>query len=199
MQVSCSYFTTVGYEDNYVIMIVVAKRSSTSIKVANHMSSWKRIAVVGTMTLGLATGCSSGGGDEKNIATASPTVSSVVTAPFDATVSLSDFSATCREVACWLPTQWAPKLVQGETVSLRDKWPMDGMTVHIVCQTTGEMYRDQTGQETDAWYGILVPSDKLEPLRPGEGPKALPKNDGWIGYVGAAWIKGGFDKQAPAC
>ncbi len=133
------------------------------------------------------------------MASASPTSSSTVTAPFDAIVSLSDFSATCREVVCWLPTQFQPALVKGETVSLRDKWPMDGMTVRVVCETTGESYSDQTGQSTNAWYGIEVPTDKLEPLKPGTGPKALPKDDGWIGYVGAAWIKGGSSKQAPAC
>jgi hypothetical protein len=153
------------------------------------------IAVV----LALVTGCGSSDGSGRNAASAGLASSSTVTAPFDATVSLSDFSATCREVVCWLPTQWEPKLIKGETVSLRDKWPMDGMTVRVVCETTGETYRDQTGHDTDAWYGILVPSDKLEPLVHGVGPKALPKSDGYVGYVGAAWIKGGSDKQAPAC
>lgn len=129
------------------------------------MISWKRTAVAAVVVVGLVTGCSSSGGGGRNAASTSPTPSNTVAAPFDATVSLSDFSATCREVACWLPTQWEPKLVKGETVSLRDKWPMDGMPVRVVCETTGETYRDQTGQDTDAWYGILVPSDKLQPLR----------------------------------
>lgn len=163
------------------------------------MISWKRTAVAAVVVVGLVTGCSSSGGGGRNAASTSPTPSNTVAAPFDATVSLSDFSATCREVACWLPTQWEPKLVKGETVSLRDKWPMDGMSVRVVCETTGETYRDQTGQDTDAWYGILVPSDKLQPLSPGTGPKALPKSDGYVGYVGAAWIKGGSGKRAPAC
>jgi hypothetical protein len=126
-------------------------------------------------------------------------VSSPVVEPFEATVSISDISPTCREVICWLPTQWEPKLVKGETVGLRDKWPMDGMTVLVLCETGGETYRDQTGQESNAWYGILVPTDKLEPLKPGESPKSLPVDDGWIGYVGAAWITGGHGKQAPYC
>lgn len=163
------------------------------------MHSSKRGLLVAAMVLSLTVACSSNNGDNGSTTSANSTPSSVATAPFDATVSLSDFSATCREAVCWLPTQWAPKLVPGETVSLRNKWPMDGMTIRVVCETTGETYRDQTGQETDAWYGIVVPSDKLEPLKPGTGPKALPKGDGWIGYVGAAWIKGGSGKQAPAC
>jgi hypothetical protein len=145
------------------------------------------------------TGCSSGDGDGNREATsARPTSLSVVTAPFDATISLSDFSATCREVTCWLPTQFEPRLVKGETVSLRDKWPMDGMAVRVVCATTGETYNDQTGQSTNAWYGIAVPADKLEPGASIHARKA-PDDNGWIGFVGVAWINGGAGKQAPAC
>lgn len=160
------------------------------------MSAWKRGTLVIAVALCCVTGCSSGGSSAGVSVSTTPRPA---VAPFTATVALTDFSATCSKVVCWLPTQWAPKLVDGETVSLRDKWPMDGMTVLVVCQTTGETYRDQLGQNTDAWYGILVPTDKLEPLKPGTGPRSLPINDGYIGYVGAAWIKTQPGEQAPSC
>lgn len=158
----------------------------------------KRVWLSALVLLGLLAGCSSTSGPVQETPSTSAT-SSTVAAPFHATVDLSNFDATCHEVACWLPTQWAPKLVPGETVSLRNQWPMDGTVVLVVCQTNGETYRDQYGNPTDAWYGILVPADKLEPLKPGVGPQSLPKDGGYIGYVGAAWIRGGSGKQAPAC
>ncbi len=161
------------------------------------MSSWNRTLVGVAIILVFVAGCGSEG--VQTTEGTSTTSVTPTTAPFEGTVFLKDFSALCSEGQCWLPTQWTPKLVAGETVSLRDQWPMDGMQVEVVCQTTGESYRDQTGQSRDDWYGIKVPNDKLEPLSPGNGPKALPKDDGWIGYVGAAWIKHGTDKRAPAC
>ena len=166
------------------------------------MKPWKRVLLAaGTAGVLAAMGCtsSSGGSDAQGAGQTSTAASRPAVKPFEAKVSLGDFSPTCREVVCWLPTQWEPKLVKGETVSLRDKWPMDGMTVQVLCETNGEIYRDQAGQETDAWYGVLVPTDKLEPLKPGTGPKSLPVDGGYIGYVGAAWVDGGRGKQTPRC
>ena len=160
------------------------------------MNPLKRAAIAGAIVLAAVTGCGSGSGDNS----AQNTPSSPQAAPFAAAVALSDFSATCREVACWLPTQFAAKLVKGETVSLRDEWPMDGTTVQVVCETTGQAYNDQTGQSTTAWYGIVVPAAKLEPSAVSRASKVPNggENDR-LGYVGAAWIKGGAGKQAPAC
>lgn len=165
------------------------------------MNPWKRAALAVGTVLVLATGCASpnSGDNEQGAGETGATAPAPVIKPFEAKVSISDISPTCREVVCWLPTQWEPKLVKGETVGLRDKWPMDGMTVLVLCETGGQTYRDQTGQESSAWYGILVPTDKLEPLKAGTGPKSLPVDGGYIGYVGAAWITGGHDKQAPYC
>lgn len=165
------------------------------------MMPWKRAFVAAGAVLALATGCASpsGGGETQGAGQTSAAAPAPVIQPFEAKVSISDISPTCREVVCWLPTQWQPKLVKDETVGLRDKWPMDGMTVLVLCETGGQTYRDQTGQESNAWYGILVPTDKLEPLKPSAGPKSLPVDGGYIGYVGAAWINGGHGKQAPYC
>lgn len=147
----------------------------------------------------LVTGCGTETEQAGQTASTSPTTSVSIVTSFEGMVSLKNFSTLCSEQKCWLPTQFEPKLVEGETVSLRDQWPMDGMKVEVVCQTIGQTYRDQTGQSRDDWYGINVPVDKLEPLKPGSSPKTLPKSDGRIGYVGAAWIQGGAGKQATAC
>jgi hypothetical protein len=169
------------------------------------MKPWKRLTLVASAALVLA-GCAGPGGDgtaqdagqSSQVSASSP--AAPVIEPFEATVELKDFSAICREEACWLPTQFQPARAKGETVSLRDKWPMDGMKVLVLCEGGGESYQDQVGQETTAWYGILVPADKLEP-KPGtdKQPQKAVGRDGWIGYVGAAWINGGHDKQAPYC
>jgi len=163
------------------------------------MKPWQRAVLAAVVVVTAATGCSGSSDDGAQHANPSDATSVAAAQPFEATVSISDISPTCREVTCWLPTQWEPKLVKGETVGLRDKWPMDGMTVLVLCETDGESYRDQTGQESNSWYGILVPTDKLEPLKAGTGPKTLPVDGGQIGYVGAAWIDGGHGKQAPDC
>ena len=164
--------------------------------------TWKQVFLAVGAVMALASGCASPGGNgaggSSPAGVAPPSLP--VIAPFEATVALSDFSATCREVACWLPTQFQPARVKGETVSLRDAWPMDGMKVLVLCEGGGEAYQDQTGQETTAWYGILVPPDKLEP-KPGttKRPQKVEGRDGYIGYVGAAWLNGGHGKQAPYC
>jgi hypothetical protein len=120
------------------------------------------------------------------------------TRPFDATVSLSDFSPTCAKVKCWLPTQFTPALAKGKTVSLRDKWPMDGDAVLVLCVTKGQTYQDQTGQPVNDWYGILVPPRKLEPG--GEkATKAAAPYKGRVGFVGVSNVTGGEGKQPPAC
>ena len=170
------------------------------------MKPWKRALAAVGIVAALVSGCGSpqGNGATPDASQASPVSTAAaagpVIAPFEATVELSDFSATCREVTCWLPTQFQPARAVGETVSLRDAWPMDGMKVLVLCEGGGESYQDQTGQKTSAWYGILVPSDKLEP-EPGtdKQPQKAEGRDGYVGYVGAAWLNGGRDKQAPYC
>lgn len=109
--------------------------------------------------------------------------------PFEGRVAITDFSETCQQVTCWLPTQFEPKLAARQSVSLYDQWPMDGDIVRVVCQTKGDPYRDTTGTEVRQWYGIFVPADKVVPQAlDGEYPEARPIQDGYLGYVGVSWI-----------
>ena len=120
----------------------------------------------------------------------------VPTTPFTATVDLGRFMG-CDTQTCWLPTQFSPKLVERESVSHIEQWPMDGDTVEVLCQTKGERFNDPLGQPVTKWYGIYVPGDKLGPgaeKRADEAPSG-----GHIGYVGASWLDVPMNATAPAC
>lgn len=116
-------------------------------------------------------------------------------APFEAVVKLDDLP-DCAKVTCWLPTQFGPAVVDGETVSLRDKWPMEGTKVRVLCKTGGASYRNAAGQSIWDYYGILVPNDQVEP---GSKQRAIKVADGYLGHVGISWLSGGEGKQAPDC
>lgn len=125
-------------------------------------------------------------------------------APFQANIDLSSFGGDCQKVKCWLPTQFRPKLVKGESVSLKETpkrhgWPMDGDAVWVVCVAKGGSYHNGSGQSVNDWYGIRVPSNKMAD---GAWQHALTTSPGkaqFVGFVGASWIKGGEGKQAPPC
>jgi hypothetical protein len=120
--------------------------------------------------------------------------------PFKALVDLKGFGATCDEPdtnpkeRCWLPTQFEPKLRAGETVTLRDKWPLHGHSVDVVCEVLqGEEYSDGKGNLHYEWYGILVPKGKAEPnpvprtsTNRGRMPTSI---DGkYLVFVPASWL-----------
>lgn len=114
---------------------------------------------------------------------------------FQTTVELADAGPDCdADPKCWLPTQFQPSLVGGESVSLFNEWPTKGDEVTVICETTGEQLVDYAGRESDKWYGILVPDDKLSET----GSKAHPAKDGYLGYVSALWLAK-KDTTAPEC
>lgn len=137
----------------------------------------------------LLAGCGTSSGDD------TPSPKSPSTAEFDTKVSLGDLGAACQTACDWLPTQIGPSLVKGESVSLTEQWPKNGDAVHVVCQTTGESFRDELGVSTDKWYGIVVPPDKVNP---GAEKKVKRLASGYLAYVGAAWLTD-TDKVAPRC
>ncbi len=110
--------------------------------------------------------------------------------PGNATVVLKDFDPACdADPDCWLPTQYMPKLVSGQTVSLWDEWPAKGDRITVLCQTTGQSFTDGNGYVYNTWYRILVPSDKAVPeTHDGQGPEAEPIDGGFAAYVGAKWL-----------
>jgi hypothetical protein len=113
-----------------------------------------------------------------------------------------------------LPTQFGPKLVEHESVSLEEKatpegkvlsagWPNDGDEVEVLCiakDVDGGEYQNLNGQTIKDWYGIRVAQVDIE-------PKALtdprlhkaPDGNGYLGFVGISWLTGGEGKQAPPC
>ena len=114
---------------------------------------------------------------------------------FETTVELKKAGADCDlDPNCWLPTQFQPSLVAGESVSLFNKWPLKGDTVKVVCETTGETLQDSNYKQSDRWFGILVPEEKLDSA----DTKATRIEGGYLGYVSALWLA---DKgtTAPDC
>lgn len=106
----------------------------------------------------------------------------------DGTVTVADFSPTCQHVICWLPVQFGPQLVQGESVSKVETWPMDKQRVHIICATKGERFRDQNGSWVDDWFQITVPSNEVSPAVLHD-PRLLRIQKDFAGFVGAPWVE----------
>lgn len=153
------------------------------------MHSFVRSAFVLTAAAVLLTACSEN------------TAPIPVTIAFELPVTLEYAGADCDvDDDCWLPTQFQPHLVDDQSVSLFGQWPAKGDVVGIICQTTGQLIQDYNGKNTDKWYGILVPTDKLvtEPPAAQTDAKALRVEGGAIGYVSALWLAD-TDATAPPC
>jgi hypothetical protein len=120
---------------------------------------------------------------------------STTKAEFKTTVELKKASPDCDvDPRCWLPTQFQPSLVKGESVSLFNEWPAKGDQVKVICETTGEKLVDYTGRGSRKWYGILIPTDKVSATN----TKAHPVKGGYLGYVSALWLAN-KQSSAPAC
>ncbi len=114
------------------------------------------------------------GAPERSIASSPPLL--------EATVHIADFEPTWG----WLPTQFAPKLVEHESVSLVDVWPMEGDRVIVLCATEGEEFIDKNAHYTNDWYGIFVPADKIDPAAIGRAERVP---GGYRAYVGRPWLQ----------
>jgi hypothetical protein len=118
----------------------------------------------------------------------------------EATVNLKGYGADCDEPEtkpeerCWLPTQFDPQIRPGETVTLRNAWPMHGDTVEVACEVAqGEAYNDGQGKSHRRWFGLLAPKDKADPAPvPGTSPNLgrMPTSiDGkFLVFVQASWV-----------
>lgn len=114
---------------------------------------------------------------------------------FETEVELKNAGTDCDlDPKCWLPTQFQPSLVAGESVSLFNQWPLKGDPVKVVCETSGETLQDSTGKRSNRWFGILVPEEKIDSAN----TKATRIEGGYLGYVSALWLT---DKEttAPNC
>ena len=148
-----------------------------------HLSSKLLIVAVTGAAL---TAC--GADNQPTSVPTTPSASSIT--PFDTTVSINNFSPECMKVKCWLPTQFEPRLVKGQSVSLFNTWPMDGDTVHVLCETVGGTFRDTDGNNVNEWYGIFIPSE-MAVMKDHPNLKdayAKPVEGGFVGYVGKPWL-----------
>lgn len=165
------------------------------------------VAAIAVIPL-LVAGC----GDKSSQSGVEPTTlpqTSSASTSFEAKVYLRDFNEECRKVPCWQPTQFEPRLVERESVSLVEKgpdeedgpqvgWPMDDDTVLVQCIAKGGKYQNENGQLINDWYGIVVPIDKLEPKAKGD-PRLVEVEGGYRAYVGISWLRGGEDIRLLPC
>ena len=151
------------------------------------MEKWKQVLSGTAAAILLLVGCGSSTSNDDDPAPVKP---------FTAAVDISDFSPQCQQEACWLPTQLEPKLVERETVSLYDEWPMDHDKVQVLCQVEGESFNDEAGKPTNLWYGIRIPANKVEAAAKSRAEKA--RAGGYLAYVGAVWLTDEH-KRAPIC
>jgi len=127
---------------------------------------------------------------------------------FKGTVNLRDYGSDCDspDEFCWLPTQFDPVIVSGQTVSERETipgrngngWPKQDDMIDVLCKTTGQEYQDVNRVKHTDWYGVGVPNDKLEP-NPGTNKKPLKLDQGYLAYVQAAWVAGGANEHLLDC
>ncbi len=154
------------------------------------MHSFVRSAVVLAAAAVLLTGCS---GNPAPVPTA---------VAFELPVTLVKAGTDCDDDdQCWLPVQFAPHLVDGQSVSLFGEWPLKNKdTVAVICEISGQWIQNYDGEGTDKWYGILVPNDKIvtDPPPAQLGAKAKKIDGGVIGYVSAQWLAA-TDATAPPC
>jgi len=153
------------------------------------------ILALGALSLA---GCGSGGNSSSSTS-ATPTK---VSKPFMGRVDLANFSDTCKRVQCWLPTQFTPNLAEGDSVSLKERgsrkgWPLSGDPIKVLCVAKGGQYKDSAGQLANDWYGVVVPTKRLDPR--GHGAKKIPGSDDRLAFVPVYLVRGGEGKQMPAC
>ena len=103
---------------------------------------------------------------------------------------------SCEYVRCWLPVQFAPALVENETVARWETWPKEGDEIDVVCTTQGKGYQNTLPETITLWYGVVVPVEQMEP---GGAQRAIRVNDGYLGYVGSSWLIGDTGQRQPDC
>ncbi len=152
---------------------------------------------------------SSGQTEASRTTTTAPPVPQEADGPLVATVEISTFSPECAAARCWLPTQFGPRLVERESVSLEERtaddpggaqegWPMDEDTIEVLCIIKGGEFANTAGQLVNDWYRVVIPEDKAEPASKERAERA-PDGRGYLAYVGISWLKLPDGKRASAC
>jgi hypothetical protein len=139
----------------------------------------------------LATGAAACGSDngptDKAAETASPSKTSAPTSPNTAKVdlSLSGCNVNATDDVCWLPVQTGPKLIDGQSITPADTWPLHGDTVTVLCKTkeTADVpATNNDGAYNKLWFAIRVPADKLTRAEKAKHPS------GATGWIGGLWV-----------
>lgn len=143
-----------------------------------------------------AAGCGSDNNHDKPAASVSPSKATRPAAPNTAKVdlSLSGCNIDAKDDACWLPVQTGPKLIDGQSMTPADTWPLHGSTVTILCKTkeTADVpHTNNKGAYNKLWFAIRVPATKLTSAERAKHPS------GATGWIAGLWVPAFTDsKQA---
>ena len=102
----------------------------------------------------------------------------------------------------WTPTHFAPVLVDHQSISPVEKWPLKGDLVDVICREDhGDQVFDPSAKKlVTIWYRIRVPKDKVDPqVLDNTGPKAREIEGGYNAFIEGFYLEVPKGKEAPAC
>lgn len=102
----------------------------------------------------------------------------------------------------WTPTHFAQVLIERQSVSLVEKWPLDGDEVDVICRDDrgGEVFDTATNTYVTVWYRIRVPKEMVDPQAlDGTGPQAREIEGGYNAFIPGSNLQIPAGKHAPAC
>lgn len=102
----------------------------------------------------------------------------------------------------WTPTHFAPVFTELLSVSLVEKWPLNGDEVDVICRddTGGQVLDTATNTLVTVWYRIRVPKEMVDPqVLDATGPQAREIEGGYNAFIPAFYLQVPQGKEAPAC
>lgn len=102
----------------------------------------------------------------------------------------------------WTPTHFAQVLTERQSVSLVEKWPLNGDEVDVICrdENGGQVLDTTTNTLVTVWYRIRVPKDKVDPLvLDSIGPQAREIEGGYNAFIEGFYLQVPKEKEAPSC
>jgi hypothetical protein len=129
----------------------------------------------------------------------SPGIAAQTEVAFQARANPIAGNADCSS-PCWLPTQTNIKVIPGESVTPRDKWPLQGDTLDVLCKiVSNEPLSDTQGNRSYVWYKILAPAKWVTDPFMRAKVERVPSLKGYAVYVSEAFVSVPADASAPLC
>ena len=102
----------------------------------------------------------------------------------------------------WTPTHFAQVLIENQSVSQVEKWPLDGDEVDVICRDDngGQVLDTTTNTLVTVWYRIRVPEAMVDPqVLDATGPKAREIEGGYNAFIEGFYLQIPQGKEVPTC